>query len=71
MRKLWDFHDRFLIFPATDRGALAWSLGTSVNRVGKQHHILQQVGDGQRISDAFLDLWNALDQPENRVWKSW
>jgi hypothetical protein len=39
--------------------------------VGKQHHILQQVGDGQRISDAFLDLWNALDQPENRVWKSW
>jgi hypothetical protein len=66
----WDFHDRFLIFPATDRGALAWSLGTSIDGLGKQHHILQQVGDGQRISDAFLDLWNALDQPENLVWKS-
>ena len=66
----WEFHDRFLIFPVTDRGAFAWSLGTSIGGLGKQHHILQQVGDGQRISDAFLDLWNALDQPENLVWKS-
>jgi hypothetical protein len=67
----WRFHDRFLIFPATaDRGALAWSLGTSVNSLGKQHHILQQVDDGQRIMDAFLDLWDRLNGPEHLIWKT-
>jgi hypothetical protein len=60
-----------LIFPATaDRGALAWSLGTSVNSLGKQHHILQQVDDGQRIMDAFLDLWDRLNGPEHLIWKT-
>jgi hypothetical protein len=65
----WAFHDRFLIFPSEDRGALAWSLGTSVNGLGKQHHILQRVDDGQRIMDAFVELWNQIDQSENLVWK--
>jgi hypothetical protein len=65
----WAFHDRFLIFPITGRAALAWSLGTSVNSLGKQHHILQQAGDGQRIMDAFLDLWNELDGADYQIWK--
>jgi hypothetical protein len=65
----WPFHDRFLIVPAADRGALAWSLGTSVNALGKRHHILQRVDDGQRIRDAFEDLWRQLDQPEHLVWQ--
>jgi len=58
-----------LIFPAVDRGAQAWSLGTSINALGKQHHILQRVDDGQRIRDAFEDLWHRLDQPAHLVWK--
>jgi hypothetical protein len=66
----WTFHDRFLIFPpSTDRGALAWSLGTSVNGLGKKHHILQRAEDGQRIMDDFLELWSTLDKPEHLVWK--
>jgi hypothetical protein len=65
----WAFHDRFLIFPRDKAGALAWSLGTSVNSLGKQHHILQQVDDGQLVADAFNDLWNELDLPEHLVWK--
>jgi hypothetical protein len=65
----WGFHDRFLIFPAADRAAQAWSLGTSVNGLGKQHHILQRVDDGQRIRDAFAELWDKLDQPEHLIWK--
>lgn len=65
----WAFHDRFLIFPDTEEGALAWSLGTSVNSVGKQHHILQKVDDGQLVMDAFNELWHQLDQPEHLVWK--
>ncbi len=66
----WGFHDRFLIFPAADRAAFAWSLGTSINSLGRQHHILQRVDDGQRIGDAFAELWNMLDQPEHLIWKT-
>jgi hypothetical protein len=66
----WGFHDRFLIFPRPNQEALAWSLGASVNSVGKQHHILQKVDDGQLILDAFLELWEELDQPLHVVWKS-
>jgi len=65
----WEFHDRFLIFPDTQQGTLAWSLGTSVNSLGKKHHILQQVDDGQLIADAFMELWNQLNKPENLLWK--
>lgn len=63
------FHDRFLIFPRDDEAALAWSLGTSVNSAGMEHHILQQADNGQLIRDAFLELWEKLDQPEHLIWK--
>lgn len=66
----WPFHDRFLIFPDTNEGPLAWSLGTSVNSLGKQHHILQRVDNGQLVADAFNELWEVLDQPEHLVWKT-
>jgi len=66
----WEFHDRFLIFPQKERGALAWSLGTSVNSVGKAHHILQRVDDGQQVMDAFVELWDQLNEPEHLIWKA-
>lgn len=66
----WSFHDRFLIFPAAPVGAIAWSLGTSVNSLGQQHHILQKVPDGELIREAFLDLWNSLDGSNHLVWKT-
>lgn len=65
----WAFHDRFLIFPRQESGALAWSLGTSVNSVGKAHHILQRVDDGQQVMDAFVELWNELQGPDHLIWK--
>jgi hypothetical protein len=66
----WPFHDRFLIFPGEPgAGARAWSLGTSVNGVGKRHHILQQVDDGQLVMDAFNRLWDELDQAEHLIWR--
>lgn len=66
----WAFHDRFLIFPRKDAGALAWSLGTSVNSLGKQHHILQEVSDGQLVMEAFSELWDALSGNEHLIWKT-
>lgn len=65
----WSFHDRFLIFPGTSEGPLAWSLGTSVNMLGHKHHILQRVDDGRLVADAFEDLWEQLTRPEQLVWK--
>ena len=64
----WNFHDRFLIFPRK-REPLAWSLGTSVNALGKEHHILQKVANAQNILNAFDDLWSALDSADCLVWK--
>ncbi|SPA56692.1 VPA1262 family N-terminal domain-containing protein [Cupriavidus taiwanensis] len=66
----WPFHDRFLIFPGAEGGAIAWSLGTSINSLGQQHHILQKVSDGELIREAFLELWEALDAPSHLVWKT-
>lgn len=67
--KGWDFHDRFIIFPDLENGARAWSLGTSVNGLGNAHHILQEADNGQLIHDAFLELWDAVDQTTNLIWK--
>ncbi len=66
----WPFHDRFLIFPSETGPATAWSLGTSVNSVGQQHHILQKVADGELIRLAFLDLWNELNGGDYLVWST-
>ncbi|PRE02950.1 hypothetical protein C6P77_06280 [Burkholderia ambifaria] len=65
----WDFHDRFLIFPSGPDGAMAWSLGTSVNSVGKAHHILQKVDNAQLVVDAFTDLWELLSESDHLIWK--
>lgn len=66
----WGFHDRFLIFPFTHSEPLAWSLGTSVNSLGEEHHILQKVGDAQLIVDAFNELWEEISKPECLIWSS-
>jgi len=63
------FHDRFVIFPRAGESALAWSLGTSVNSLGTEHHILQKVDHGQLVRDAFIELWEELDQPQHLIWK--
>ena len=66
----WGFHDRFLIFPQTQSGPLAWSLGTSVNMLGQKHHILQRVDDARLVADAFETLWDALGAQDQLIWKS-
>lgn len=62
------FHDRFLIFPLEK--PKVWSLGTSVNSLGKDHHIMQEVQHAQHILNAFNELWEELNHEECLVWKS-
>lgn len=66
----WGFHDRFIIFPRTNGSALAWSLGTSINSFGDEHHVLQKVPHGEPISQAFQDLWDELDGKRYLIWKT-
>ena len=70
--KVGDFHDRFIIFPqAIDEPVRAWSLGTSVNSLGKSHHIIQEVEYGQIISDVFEEMWEqSINDEDNIIWKS-
>ena len=63
-----DFHDRFIIFPLEK--PKVWSLGTSINSLGKSHHILQEVKNAQHILNTFNKLWDELNRGECIVWKS-
>lgn len=66
----WAFHDRFLIFPGSEsKRSEVYSLGTSVNSYGQNHHILQLVSYPQLIVDTFNELWDELNKPECLVWK--
>lgn len=57
----WKFHDRFLIFPGSGADKpRAWTIGTSLNSVGKSHSILMEVENSQNILDAFNKLWLEL-----------
>lgn len=66
----WGFHDRFIIFPRAQGSALAWSMGTSINSYGDEHHILQKVPHGEPIAHAFQDLWGQLEEAKYLIWKA-
>lgn len=55
----WKFHDRFIIFPL--KKPKVWSLGTSINNIGRNHSILMSVNNPQNILDAFNELWDELE----------
>ena len=62
----WKFHDRFLLFVPHDLTDLptVYSLGTSINSLGKNHHIIQKVTNPREILGNFEELWALLDNGE-------
>ena len=70
--KGYNFHDRFLIFPNKEdfQKTKAWSIGTSINSIGKKHHIIQEVNNPAHILSAFNELWDSLSDSTCLVWKS-
>lgn len=62
----WKFHDRFLLFVPHDSTDLptVYSLGTSINSLGKNHHIIQKVTNPRKILSNFEELWALLDNGE-------
>jgi hypothetical protein len=65
----FDFHDRFLFFIPKDIETLptVFSLGTSVNGMGKSHHLIQQTLDPRNIIETFNELWELLDNDESKI----
>lgn len=64
------FHDRFLMFPGLGRGRTrVWSLGASINHIGAQHCIVQEVAYPEPVLQAFKAFWDQSNQPEHLIWK--
>ena len=65
----YSFHDRFLILVPSDKEVLpvAYSLGSSVNGIGKQHHIIQKITNPRIILASFELLWSALKPANCRI----
>ena len=52
------FHDRYLILKFGRNKSRAWSLGISVNSLGKSHHIIQIVQSPMDVIDTIDNIWN-------------
>ncbi|MFH2064912.1 MAG: VPA1262 family N-terminal domain-containing protein [Pseudomonadota bacterium] len=65
----YPFHDRFLILIPNDEEILpvVYSLGSSVNSLGKLHHLIQKVTNPRVILNNFNSLWNDLHPEQCRV----
>jgi hypothetical protein len=64
------FHDRFLIFPGLGRDRTrVWSLGASINHIGAQHCIVQEVTYPEPVLQAFQSFWHQSAEPEHLIWK--
>ena len=64
------FHDRFLIFPSLGRARTrVWSLGASINHIGSQHCIVQEVEYPEMVLDAFQRFWDDCAKPTHLIWK--
>lgn len=62
------FHDRYLILKYDINKTRVWSLGTSVNSVGKSHHIIQIVESPILIDDFFDETWRQTEIDECKIY---
>ena len=62
------FHDRYLILKYQVNKTRVWSLGTSVNSVGKSHHIVQIVESPTLIDNFFDEVWMQTDSDKCKIY---
>lgn len=63
------FHDRFLFFipESIEQLPTVFSLGASVNSLGKSHHLMQQTLDPRNIVATFEELWETLNRDDSVI----
>lgn len=64
------FHDRYLILRYNFNKTRVWSLGASVNSLGKSHHIIQIVESPTLIEDFFNKVWDETNFEECKIYDS-
>ena len=64
------FHDRYLILKCGLNKSRAWSLGISVNSLGKSHHIIQIVQSPMDVIDTIDTIWNQSLRDECLIFKN-
>ena len=63
------FHDRYLILKYQLNKTRVWSLGTSVNSVGKSHHIIQIVEAPMLIDNFFDEVWKQTNTDKCKIYE--
>ena len=64
------FHDRYMILKCGLNKSRAWSLGISVNSLGKSHHIIQIVQSPMDVIDTIDTIWNQSLREECLIFKN-
>lgn len=64
------FHDRYLILKYNVNKTRVWSLGISVNSLGKKHHIIQIVEAPELIADMFQEIWTETNQDVCKIYET-
>ena len=64
------FHDRYLILKYGLNKSRAWSLGISVNSLGKSHHIIQIVQSPIDVIETIDSIWNQSLGEECLIFKN-
>lgn len=63
------FHDRYILKVYEINRCRAWSLGISINSLGKSHHTIQIVESPNEILKAIHDIWDELNNEECIIYK--
>ena len=64
------FHDRYLILKYGINKSRVWSLGISVNSLGKSHHILQIVQSPMDVIDTIDTIWGQSSTEACLIYKN-
>lgn len=64
------FHDRYIILKYGMNKSRAWSLGISVNSLGKSHHIIQIVQSPMDVIATIDTIWNSSNGEDCLIYKN-
>jgi hypothetical protein len=64
------FHDRYLILKYGINRPRVWSLGISVNSLGKNHHIIQIVESPMDVISTVEEIWNSSKVDDSLIFKN-
>lgn len=64
------FHDRYLILKYDMNKSRAWSLGISINSLGKSHHIIQIVQSPMEVIKIIDAMWKQSNSEDCLIYKN-